>query len=55
MKRSMNFVAKHILNGSMYHMNFGDFLLKNAYQRTDVLKLYSGRIKQKTDETYSYI
>ena len=55
MKRGMKLVAKHILNGSMYHMDFGDFLLKDTYQRTDVLKLYSRHIKQKTKETSSYI
>ncbi len=50
-ERGMHFMAKHVLHGDMYHMDFTEFLLKNAPDRKDVLKLYSKHLKLKTKIT----
>ena len=47
-ERSMRVAAKNTLHGTMYYMNFADFLLKNAPERTDLINAYSKYIKPKT-------
>ncbi len=47
-ERSMRVAANNTMHGTMYYMNFTDFLLKNAPERTDLINAYSKYIKPKT-------
>ncbi len=42
----MKYMTRNISRGSIYRMNFVDFLLRNAERRTDVLKLYAKEMER---------
>ncbi len=49
--RGMQIVAKNTSHGDIYHMDFTDFLLKNATERTDLINAYSKYLKRKTTKS----